>query len=237
MRTCPTPRCRSARRGASTSATRARWRCASAMSASWAIELYIPQECAAHVYETLWDAGQALGIANAGYRAIDSARLEKGYLYWSGDISPDYNPFEAGLGFCVALDKGEFLGREALLKIKAEGVTRAARVLHGRGLCAVARGRGDRARGPGGGLDHQRRLRTHARASRSPSATCRSRWPGDASSPSRPSARAIRRGAGRAASTIRAWSACDREPADDQGVAQARQVLGGLALFAGVDGP
>jgi glycine cleavage system aminomethyltransferase T/glycine/D-amino acid oxidase-like deaminating enzyme len=87
-------------------------------------ELYIPQEFAAHVYETLWAAGQAHGIANAGYRAIDSCRMEKGYLYWSGDISPDYNPYEAGLGFAVALDKGDFLGREALRKIKADGVTR-----------------------------------------------------------------------------------------------------------------
>ncbi len=87
-------------------------------------ELYIPQECAASVYETLWAAGQKWGIAHAGYRAIDSARLEKGYLYWSGELSPDYNPFEAGLGFCVALGKGEFLGREALRKIKAEGIKR-----------------------------------------------------------------------------------------------------------------
>jgi 4-methylaminobutanoate oxidase (formaldehyde-forming) len=50
--------------------------------------------------------------------------MEKGYLYWSGDISPDYNPYEAGLGFAVALDKGEFLGRAALAKIKADGVKR-----------------------------------------------------------------------------------------------------------------
>jgi glycine cleavage system aminomethyltransferase T len=87
-------------------------------------ELYIPQECAAGVYQALWDAGQPYGIANAGYRAIDSARLEKGYLYWSGDISPDYNPYEAGLGFCVALGKGDFIGRAALLTAKSEGVTR-----------------------------------------------------------------------------------------------------------------
>jgi 4-methylaminobutanoate oxidase (formaldehyde-forming) len=87
-------------------------------------ELYIPQEFAAHVYETLWVAGEAHGIANAGYRAIDSCRMEKGYLYWSGDITPDYNPYEAGLGFCVALDKGDFIGRDALAKIRAEGVTR-----------------------------------------------------------------------------------------------------------------
>ena len=87
-------------------------------------ELYIPQEFAAGVYEALWAAGASHGIANAGYRAIESARLEKGYLYWSGDISPDYNPYEAGLGFCVALDKGEFIGRAALRRIKADGVAR-----------------------------------------------------------------------------------------------------------------
>ena len=87
-------------------------------------ELYVPQEMAAHVYEALWQAGEAHGIANAGYRAIDSCRMEKGYLYWSGDISPDYNPYEAGLGFCVALDKGDFIGRAALARIKPEGVTR-----------------------------------------------------------------------------------------------------------------
>jgi glycine cleavage system aminomethyltransferase T/glycine/D-amino acid oxidase-like deaminating enzyme len=87
-------------------------------------ELYIPQEYGAHVYETLWAAGEAHGIANAGYRAIDSCRLEKGYLYWSGDISPDCNPYEAGLGFAVALAKGDFIGREMLLAIKAQGVLR-----------------------------------------------------------------------------------------------------------------
>ncbi len=87
-------------------------------------ELYIPQEFGAHVYDTLWEAGKAHGIANAGYRAIDSCRMEKGYLYWSGDISPDYNPYEAGLGFCVALDKSDFIGREALAEIKAASLTR-----------------------------------------------------------------------------------------------------------------
>jgi 4-methylaminobutanoate oxidase (formaldehyde-forming) len=49
-----------------------------------------------------------------GYRAIDSMRLEKGYRVWGSDITPDDTPFEAGTGFAVKLDKGEFLGREAL---------------------------------------------------------------------------------------------------------------------------
>jgi glycine cleavage system aminomethyltransferase T/glycine/D-amino acid oxidase-like deaminating enzyme len=87
-------------------------------------ELYLPQEYAASVYESLWAAGGPHGIANAGYRALESARLEKGYLYWSSDISPDYNPFEAGLGFGVAFGKGDFTGREALLAAHATGPTR-----------------------------------------------------------------------------------------------------------------
>ena len=87
-------------------------------------ELYVPQEFAVHVYDVLKAAGEAHGISDAGYRAIDACRMEKGYLYWSGDITPDYTPYEAGLGFCVALDKGEFNGREALARIRAEGVAR-----------------------------------------------------------------------------------------------------------------
>ena len=87
-------------------------------------ELYVEQEYAAHVYEALREAGEAHGIADAGYRAIEHCRLEKGYLYWSGDITPDYNPHEAGLGFAIALEKGDFIGRAALAKIRAEGVKR-----------------------------------------------------------------------------------------------------------------
>lgn len=87
-------------------------------------ELYVAQDYAVHVYETLREAGEPFGIADAGYRAIDACRMEKGYLYWSGDITPDYNPYEAGLGFAVALDKGEFIGRDALAGIKAEGPKR-----------------------------------------------------------------------------------------------------------------
>ncbi|MEX0628282.1 MAG: aminomethyltransferase family protein, partial [Cucumibacter sp.] len=87
-------------------------------------ELYVPAEFALHVYDTLWAAGQAHAIANAGYRAIESCRLEKGYLYWSGDITPDTNPYEAGLGFAVDLSKPDFTGKAALAAIKAKGPTR-----------------------------------------------------------------------------------------------------------------
>jgi 4-methylaminobutanoate oxidase (formaldehyde-forming) len=84
-------------------------------------ELHIPTEYVAHVYELLWQAGQEFGIADAGYRAIESLRLEKGYVYWSSDVTPDYTPYEAGVGFCVALDKGDFIGRDALSKAKEAG--------------------------------------------------------------------------------------------------------------------
>jgi 4-methylaminobutanoate oxidase (formaldehyde-forming) len=84
-------------------------------------ELHMPVEYGPHVYELLWQAGEALGLANVGYRAIDSLRMEKRYLYWGADITPDDNPFEAGLGFCVALGKAAFLGDEALARIKEEG--------------------------------------------------------------------------------------------------------------------
>ncbi|HAV62242.1 MAG TPA: sarcosine dehydrogenase [Verrucomicrobiales bacterium] len=85
-------------------------------------ELHVPTEYAAHVYELLRAAGEAHGIADVGYRAIDSLRLEKGYLYWSSDITPDYTPLEAGLGFRVNFNKGDFIGRGALLKQKEAGV-------------------------------------------------------------------------------------------------------------------
>jgi 4-methylaminobutanoate oxidase (formaldehyde-forming) len=87
-------------------------------------ELHVPAEQALHVYETLREAGAAHGIADVGYRAIETLRLEKGYLYWSSDVTPDTNPFEAGLGFAVALDKGDFIGRDALAAIKATGPER-----------------------------------------------------------------------------------------------------------------
>ena len=88
-------------------------------------ELHIPTEFARHVYDCLWEAGQAHGIRDVGYRAIESLRLEKGYLYWSADITPDYTPIEAGLGFRVHLkSKGDYTGRAVLEKQKLNGTDR-----------------------------------------------------------------------------------------------------------------
>ena len=87
-------------------------------------ELHVPSEYAAHVYERLMQEGGGRGLIDAGYRAIESLRLEKGYVYWSADVTPDVDPYEAGLGFAVALGKGDFIGRDALARIKSEGPKR-----------------------------------------------------------------------------------------------------------------
>ncbi len=76
-------------------------------------EIYAPVEKGLAIWETLYKAGQPFGIVTCGYKAIDSLRTEKGYLYWGSDISPDEVPAEAGLNFAVAKDK-DFLGKKAL---------------------------------------------------------------------------------------------------------------------------
>ncbi len=78
-------------------------------------ELHIPVEFAANVYDALMAAGKPHGIANAGYRAIESLRLEKGYRAWGADIGPDHSPLVAGLGWAVKLKSSTpFQGRAAL---------------------------------------------------------------------------------------------------------------------------
>ena len=85
-------------------------------------ELYIRPVDALQVFDALMEAGKQFDIRPAGYKALDSLRLEKGYLYWSGDITPEDNPLEAGLGFCVRLKKPDFIGKDALLAIQQEGL-------------------------------------------------------------------------------------------------------------------
>jgi glycine cleavage system aminomethyltransferase T/glycine/D-amino acid oxidase-like deaminating enzyme len=87
-------------------------------------ELYVDNGRAAAVWDALAGAGRPVGLEPVGYKAVDSLRLEKGYRYWSTDLTPAENPYEAGLALCVRLQKGDFVGREALLRIKAEGVQR-----------------------------------------------------------------------------------------------------------------
>jgi 4-methylaminobutanoate oxidase (formaldehyde-forming) len=91
-------------------------------------EFYASAEYGAALWSALWEYGQDHGLIAAGYKAIDSMRLEKGYRLWGSDLTPDHNPYEAGLGFCVKKDK-PFLGRDALLAAKERGITRRLRCL------------------------------------------------------------------------------------------------------------
>jgi glycine cleavage system T protein len=81
-------------------------------------ELYPPMERGGELWDALFEAGEPHGLVPAGYRAIDSMRLEGGFLAWAADITPETNPYEAGLGFAVKLEKGDFIGREAVEKVK-----------------------------------------------------------------------------------------------------------------------
>ena len=86
-------------------------------------ELHFPIEHAEKIYDSLMKNGEPLGLKNAGYRAIESCRLEKGYRAWSSDIGPDHTPLEAGLGWAVKLKKDiDFIGRQSLLDQKKHGV-------------------------------------------------------------------------------------------------------------------
>ena len=93
-------------------------------------ELYVPVEQAASAYEALCDAGREIGLRDAGYYALDSLRLEKGYRAWGRELTPDDTPLEAGLGFAVKLATGvPFTGRAALERQRAAGLKRRLAVL------------------------------------------------------------------------------------------------------------
>jgi len=88
-------------------------------------ELYVPTEMARHVYLALQAAGADLGLADAGYYALDALRIEAGRRAWGAELGPDETPFEAGTLFAVKLDKpGGFIGREALLARQGEAPTK-----------------------------------------------------------------------------------------------------------------
>jgi 4-methylaminobutanoate oxidase (formaldehyde-forming) len=92
-------------------------------------ELYLEPGWAVQVWDRLMSAGRTFGIRAGGYRVLDSLRMEKGYRYYGTDLTLLDNPFEAGLGFCVQVDKGEFNGRDALLAARDSGIKRRLRTL------------------------------------------------------------------------------------------------------------
>ena len=92
-------------------------------------EVYAPTEFGLKLWDLLWEAGRPHGVVAVGGGAFDSLRLEKGYRLWGSDIHTDYNPYEAGIGFAVRMDKGDFLGRDALERVRHKGT--------GRKLCCM----------------------------------------------------------------------------------------------------
>ena len=87
-------------------------------------ELYASADLGLRLWDVLYRAGRPLGVIAAGRGAFSGMRLEKGYRLWGTDMTTEHDPYEAGLGFAVKLDKGEFVGREALLRRKEEGPRR-----------------------------------------------------------------------------------------------------------------
>jgi glycine cleavage system aminomethyltransferase T len=88
-------------------------------------ELYIPTEFMQSVYDEILAGGEAFELQHAGYHALNSLRMEKGYRHWSHDITDEDTPLEAGLGFTVKFDKPDgFIGRDALVEQKERGLER-----------------------------------------------------------------------------------------------------------------
>jgi glycine cleavage system aminomethyltransferase T/glycine/D-amino acid oxidase-like deaminating enzyme len=87
-------------------------------------ELYTTADMGMKLWDTLWAAGQEHGLIAAGRSAFGSLRLEKGYRSWGADMTTEHDPYEAGLGFAVRMDKGEFTGRAALARKDAANPAR-----------------------------------------------------------------------------------------------------------------
>ncbi len=87
-------------------------------------ELYAPADMGLRLWDLLREAGRKFGVIVGGRGAFSGLRLEKGYRLWGGDMTTEHDPYEAGLGFAVKLDKGDFVGKEALLRRKEEGPRR-----------------------------------------------------------------------------------------------------------------
>jgi glycine cleavage system aminomethyltransferase T len=84
-------------------------------------ELYTSADLGLRLWDLLWEAGREHGVIAGGRGAFNGLRLEKGYRAWGTDVTTEHDPYEAGLGFAVKLDKGDFIGREALLRRREEG--------------------------------------------------------------------------------------------------------------------
>ncbi|MEM9475779.1 MAG: FAD-dependent oxidoreductase [Pseudomonadota bacterium] len=90
-------------------------------SGELAYEIHVPNASLYAAYLALREAGEAFGIQLFGARAVESMRMEKGFLHWKADLITEFDPFETGLGRFVKPDKGAFVGRDALMRRHADG--------------------------------------------------------------------------------------------------------------------
>jgi dimethylglycine oxidase len=87
-------------------------------------EIYTTADLGLRLWDLLWEAGRPHGVIAGGRGAFNGLRVEKGYRAYGTDMTTEHDPFEAGLGFAVKLDKGDFIGKEALLKRREAGPRR-----------------------------------------------------------------------------------------------------------------
>jgi glycine cleavage system aminomethyltransferase T len=87
-------------------------------------EIYTSAEYGQRLWDVLFEAGRPLGVVAAGRAAFNSLRLEKGYRSWGTDMTTEHNPYEAGLGFAVRKQKGDFVGKDAIAEVTGDTVTR-----------------------------------------------------------------------------------------------------------------
>ncbi|MEX3016110.1 FAD-dependent oxidoreductase [Gymnodinialimonas hymeniacidonis] len=99
-------------------------------SGELAYEIHVPNASLYAAYLALREAGQAHGMTLFGARSVESMRMEKGFLHWKADILTEFDPFETGLSRFVKLDKGDFVGRDALLAQKEAGPRKQLVTLH-----------------------------------------------------------------------------------------------------------
>ena len=93
-------------------------------SGELAYEIHVPNASLYAAYPALRDAGKAHGLKLFGARAVESMRMEKGFYHWKADLITEYDPFETGLDRFVRMEKGDFVGKEALLKRQQKGPSR-----------------------------------------------------------------------------------------------------------------
>ncbi|MEO1613728.1 MAG: aminomethyltransferase family protein, partial [Pseudomonadota bacterium] len=86
-------------------------------------EIYVSSDQAAHVFETIWEAGADHGLKLCGMHMMDTCRIEKGFRHFGHDITCEDHVVEAGLGFAVKTAKPDFIGRDAVLRKKEEGLS------------------------------------------------------------------------------------------------------------------